>query len=447
MKAKILSVIVAAMFCMANIALAANNPFDDVPANHWAYAAVNQLAKAGVIDGYGNGTFQGDKTLTRYEMAVIVGKAISHSAKADAENKALINKLSVEFKDELTNLGVRVDKLEKKSDKLTVNGFLHVSNQSWRNTGVYHAVSAPNYESPHANDGQWWSVGIDLYATYKVNDNWKILIEDEATRDFQSGGFYVNDANRDANTWSGGHNDQMYAFGKVGNVNTKIGKFEYQPGYGIVIRQDQKAVQGVQFAFGDPGKVKTILTYGYLRRIAGGNNSANPYIVSNTTDNRYTGAEVNIPLAKDANFKAAYHRIKNDENITATSGTVGNPSPYASEINLWEVGADKMIAKNLKLFGTYSQSNADEDNKAYLAGLTYGRMDLKKPGSYGVTARYVHWDKFTGYGHGYWASGYLHGMKGPELFTNIAIDKNVAIFAWCDWVKPADGTKGSINTV
>ncbi|SDF84233.1 hypothetical protein SAMN04488499_10981, partial [Sporomusa acidovorans] len=32
-------------------------------------------------------------------------------------------------------------------------------------------------------------------------------------------------------------------------------------------------------------------------------------------------------------------------------------------------------------------------------------------------------------------------------FTNIAIDKNVAIFAWCDWVKPADGTKGSINTV
>ena len=47
----------------------AANPFSDVPAGHWAYDAVNKLAAAGVIDGYGDGTYGGNKLMTRYEMA------------------------------------------------------------------------------------------------------------------------------------------------------------------------------------------------------------------------------------------------------------------------------------------------------------------------------------------------------------------------------------------
>ena len=46
-------------------AYAANNPFSDVPAGHWAYGSVAKLAAAGVIDGYGDSTFGGDKLMTR----------------------------------------------------------------------------------------------------------------------------------------------------------------------------------------------------------------------------------------------------------------------------------------------------------------------------------------------------------------------------------------------
>ena len=42
----------------------AANPFSDVPAGHWAYDSINKLAAAGVIDGYGDGTFGGDKLMT-----------------------------------------------------------------------------------------------------------------------------------------------------------------------------------------------------------------------------------------------------------------------------------------------------------------------------------------------------------------------------------------------
>ena len=94
------------------------NPFVDVPAKHWAYGAVAKLVKAGVVDGYNDGTFRGDKAMTRYEMAQIVAKAMAKSEKADAETKALIDKLAVEFAAELNNLGVRVAKLEKNASSI-----------------------------------------------------------------------------------------------------------------------------------------------------------------------------------------------------------------------------------------------------------------------------------------------------------------------------------------
>ena len=58
-------------------AYAASNPFSDVPAGHWAYDSISKLAAAGVIDGYGDTTFGGDKLMTRYEMAQITAKAMA----------------------------------------------------------------------------------------------------------------------------------------------------------------------------------------------------------------------------------------------------------------------------------------------------------------------------------------------------------------------------------
>ena len=83
----------------------AANPFSDVPAGHWAYDSVNKLAAAGIVDGYGNGTFGGDRLMTRYEMAQIVAKAMAKGANVD--------RLAAEFADELDSLGVRVAALEK----------------------------------------------------------------------------------------------------------------------------------------------------------------------------------------------------------------------------------------------------------------------------------------------------------------------------------------------
>ena len=72
-------------------AYAASNPFSDVPAGHWAYDSISKLAAAGVIDGYGDTTFGGDKLMTRYAMAQITAKAMAKGANVD--------KLAAEFAD------------------------------------------------------------------------------------------------------------------------------------------------------------------------------------------------------------------------------------------------------------------------------------------------------------------------------------------------------------
>ncbi|VBB09547.1 Hypothetical protein LUCI_4842 [Lucifera butyrica] len=92
--------------------------FNDVPISHWAYSALKKLADAGLIEGY-NSQFIGDKPMTRYEMAVLVSRAIDKLDKADAVNQQLILKLSQEFSTEIDNLKIHMDKrMDKIEDKL-----------------------------------------------------------------------------------------------------------------------------------------------------------------------------------------------------------------------------------------------------------------------------------------------------------------------------------------
>ena len=68
--------------------------FPDVPENHWAYEAVSRLAGNGIVEGYEDGKYHGERQMTRYEMAEIIYNALSKGAKAE-------KKLVEEFRPEL----------------------------------------------------------------------------------------------------------------------------------------------------------------------------------------------------------------------------------------------------------------------------------------------------------------------------------------------------------
>ncbi|MBQ3433822.1 MAG: S-layer homology domain-containing protein, partial [Selenomonadaceae bacterium] len=191
---------------MSSSALAAANPFSDVPAGHWAYNSVSKLAAEGVIEGYGDGTYRGDRNITRYEMAQMVAKAMAKNP--TGANKAELDRLAAEFRDELDALGVRVAELEKYADKVVWQGKIEYTYEQTKtdpeNTGKKTKDTANGYIfrlEPKAYVNDHWTVNarLDAYGDMK---------KDETTN------FELKRA------WAEGDYDKL---------NLKIGRFEFYP--------------------------------------------------------------------------------------------------------------------------------------------------------------------------------------------------------------------------
>lgn len=139
---KLALILGVASITMAATASYAQGPFADVPTDHWAYAAVNQLQQQGIFTGYPDGTFGGKRAMTRYEFAVALQRAINFlmtnaggkvdlgplTSRVDALEGRVnnlqgavdnLNRLVNEFRDTLAQLGTNVDQLRRDLNALT----------------------------------------------------------------------------------------------------------------------------------------------------------------------------------------------------------------------------------------------------------------------------------------------------------------------------------------
>ena len=117
----------------------AANPFSDVSTSDWAYQAVSELSEQGIVEGYPDGTFKGERNITRYELAQIIARLMANEDQYNAEQRAMIDQLASEYADELDTLGVRVGNLESK-----------VGNISW--SGDAYMKWAQGYDAQDANN-------------------------------------------------------------------------------------------------------------------------------------------------------------------------------------------------------------------------------------------------------------------------------------------------------
>lgn len=100
----------AALFVSALPAFAAS-PYDDVPKDHWAYQSLDYLTQHGVLEGYPDGFFKGDRTLTRYEFGQAVARLLDtlQSGSADEQIKVMAEALRTEFSDQLAEMSRELD--------------------------------------------------------------------------------------------------------------------------------------------------------------------------------------------------------------------------------------------------------------------------------------------------------------------------------------------------
>ena len=341
----------------AATAFAAANPFSDVPADHWAYDAVSQLAADGVINGYGDGTYRGDRNITRYEMAQLIAKAMAKSD-VSAKNKALIDKLAAEFSDELNNLGVRVAKLEKHADMVKWTGELRYRYWSRRAEQVNGSTVKNNTDQ----------LQFRLFPTAEVNDHWQIKARMTASNNMKS-----DSSSNVALTYA-------FAEGNYKNFNMKFGKM---PFYSLaddgLIMDD--FFSGVQATYGK--NVKLRLEGGRFN-MSHSNDALIPFYASDTAAN-YWGAEL-LYQGKKLTAGTAYRNFANEAFKNATDYRKGSASDKAQ---IWSIGAKYAFDKNVAL-GAYYASNAKADYyaKAYNFQLDYKGIKRADKGTWGAHIAY-----------------------------------------------------------
>ena len=389
----------------------AANPFSDVPAGHWAYDSINKLAAAGVVEGYGDSTFGGDKLMTRYEMAQIVAKAMAKGANVD--------KLAAEFADELDNLGVRVANLEKKADNVKITGQIRA-----------------HYQDNNNSKASKSQLRTRLFVNGAINDDWSYTGRLQNIQDLAH-----SNAGEDGT-------DLNWAFvnGKLGGAAVTAGRQDFKLHTGSVV---DNTFDGVKVAYGKDVKVT-----GYAGKAAS---------FTGAPDDRFYAVDVAGKLGV-FDVYATYYNIDAanstfTEHKPAVPGTATTPAIPAVDAavgaypaldqEIYVVGASTKVAKDLKLSAEWLHGKSDVnewkgDKDAYTVGLAYKGAKAAKAGSWGLYANYFDQPQATYVKHtitGYtalpaWASvektatnmnnaKFADGFKGFEVGANYAFAKNI----------------------
>ena len=399
----------------------AANPFSDVPAGHWAYASIAKLAAAGIVDGYPDGSFRGDKTMTRYEMAQLVAKALAKGA------IGCDDKLVGEFADELDNLGVRVAKLEKKADNVKITGNIRIHYADIKKgsnaNGLGNAVDT--YSSKFRTR---------MFLNGEINDNWTYTGMLQNEQDF------TND-NGDSTT----RFQRAFVTGRYGDFTFTAGRHNDTVAEGNIY---DSRVDGVKLVYGN--KTKLTAAYGKMSSIDGAFDSQpkTAYKENGSAAGKYWRVALGTKLGKDFDAEANYISAKDVDKIFNKTS-----NPYDQKVI--SVGAnyktDKWGLGAMWLHGTtdYTDTsilNGDGSNNGYVISLNLGYAKASKPGSVGLWAKYYSEPASTVIAHTFVADyDPAFGFKGYAVGIDYTLAKNMVAGVQYYGLKNKDGNTDDSN--
>ena len=398
MRKNVVSAITTALVVGAcSTSFAAVNPFTDVPADHWAYDAVKEIAADGVIEGYGDNSFQGDKNITRYEMAQMVAKAMAKT-NVSGNDKAIIDKLAAEFSDELNNLGVRVANLEKNADKVAWHGTAEYTFQHYMTDGQ----AVDKYDSRN-------NLLIRFEPTAEVNNHWQVKARLDANT-------YL-DEDSSANAEDNGNValKRIFAQGNYGTMTYKVGKFAAPDDDTI----SDTAYSGAEVSYNGPK--------GYSLIAGAGRLSSSPSFAENNEAANYQYAGAGFKQNKLWGAARFHHLNANNFNNTDTANAYAKSKTDNADI--WLLKGGYAFDKNFAFKGFYAENTeADYYNKAGSAEIDYKGAQAENAGSYGLWLAYRHFGK-----NAFIASPWdvinvdNNGEKGWEIGGNYAMFKNTIL--------------------
>lgn len=399
MNKKILSAAVAMALAagISGTAMAAEGSLADVPKDHWSYQAVDQLVKDGIIEGMPDGTYAGDRAISRYEMAVIVARATDKMEAANIADRALIEKMQAEYGSELKTLQADVNDLKEQVGKVNFHGMFRAQYDYDKNTTA---------DTIDKGTNRYY---LDLRGDYKVNDNWTVKFQSETNRHYAGGHDRTNEQAIDDNgdmvskTWSGhdGNIQRIWADGYFPKSGAWVSVGRAWRGLGFQNVLFGNESDGVQF--GVPIKGTGLTASGFWMASTGSGNKESLYGVG-TWGSIGHCVDINMAFAKSSLSKGEINNTRTAYRTTEYGGhkfieqyeAAGAPNARS---NGYVISAGVDLAKNVRFIGDYVRTNADFQNSSTALRLNYKGTNLQDPGSFGVYARYIK------YGENGWLAG------------------------------------------
>ena len=351
---KQLAVLAATAVLGVTSALAAH-PFSDVTAQDWAYQAVERLAAEGVIQGYPDGTFKGQRNITRYEMAQMIARADAHQDEVTAEQRATIQRLANEFANELQAFGVRVNRLEDKVGNFKFSGDARLR---------YTNMDLKEKKTKSSKSGFLYRARVKFEA--EANDRTKVGVR------LHSGDTSFNpEGNSSGPEGDKGNGiDEAYVQYKINNHTlATIGKKDYIVGNGLTY---DNQLRGAVVNY-DRNKLNAIFAYGYIE----------------SNDKAVSVYQLNYRINDNATVKGFYlnrHSSKNNGYTTKKAADI-----FGGSLD-FKLGHHK----NIWVGGEYIRKASQGANgEAWTAGIGYGQADITKPGTWGAKVQYFDFKKET----------------------------------------------------
>ena len=438
---KILAIAAAAALT-AGVSAFAANPFSDVSTDDWAYQAVSDLSDQGVVEGYPDGTFKGERNITRYELAQIIARLMAKEDQLNAEQRATLDKLAGEYADELANLGVRVSNLEKK-----------VGNLYWSGDARMRYI---DYSKENTKDA--WDGRMRINVKGQVNDS--TYVQGQMTTNMN---FKGNNKLEKAN--GGTFMSQLY-------VNHNFGKdFAVRLGRQPIVFGDQngwlyaglEGYDGAQAAYNNGklslttgfGQFNVSDNYGDIAVTKGDKIADTDYVAEK--DATLTGiTSADMYFARGA-YDFGFAKLGAD--YIKFQGDADKGTNYVAGQELYGVNLNIPV-QQFNVFGEYWKNSTIGDyDTAWNAGLSYGKANWQKPGTWDLSVAYNDVDAGVYFGGSVFHTDMLKNLATPKkdknvwgldgaanlkfwnAMANVTLQKNVQLHAEYAFDADADGAK------
>ena len=400
----------------AGVSAYAANPFSDVTADDWAYQAVSDLSAQGVVEGYPDGTFKGERNMTRYELAQIVARLMAKEDQLNAEQQATLDKLAGEYADELANLGVRVANLEKKVGNISWSGDARMQYQHHKDLGL------KDGKIQSTNDADDWNGRMRINVNGQVND--QVTVE----------GRFLSEMNfKDSESADTSMDKLHVVYQPTDAFSIDLGRTSAGLSQTGIFMDDDGQYDGIVAAY-DNGKFNLSAGYG---RVGG---EVDALIDYHDYENWFVKAGTKVGDKVDLSaFYTQYASKSDSKDLAAGLNKVPGLKSEADNVAVWGVGAGVDLGGGFVLDGDYIKHADDLTDKAamWTAGLTYGEVDTDKVGSWSLGVHYVDADRLAYLGGvSAWDMtdhldySLLSGMKFWQAKAGVALQKNVELDAY-----------------